>query len=242
MKKFFISLFILALFSGFVFYLGWSQIKVNTDEIGVVISKTNGIDENVIQPGKFLWHWQFLLPTNAELRKFKIKPVNVTKKIKGELPSGNLYTSIFNSKDNFEYEFDFSISLTVAPEAIIDLLKNNKVTDQDDFGEYLSRAADTIAQLSADFLIKKAMENSGFRVESVRRDDIMRAIQIYREFPEVELSSLSVLSSKIPDFSLYKQLQNQVMISQEKYLESTVLKSESEELQFEDEEMSQEEF
>lgn len=211
MKKFNICLFILLVFSGFVFYIGWTQKKVDPDKYGVVVSKTNGIDENVIIPGKFSWHWQFLLPTNAKVKQFTIKPVTVTKSIKGELPSGALYTSIYNSNDNFSYYFDFDISVTVAPEAIIRLLKENIISDDEDLQKYLELSASSIAQLSADYYLNRAKEFPELSFESYRRDDLIRNIQYYRDYPDVELSGIALTASKIPDFKLYTKIQNQFL-------------------------------
>ena len=147
MKKFSISLFILLVFSALVFFIGWTQFKVKAENVGVVISKTSGVDPLPVENGKFSWHWQFLLPTNAILRTFEIKPVNTTKTVSGELPSGNLYSSIFNSSDNFSYSFSFSISLTISPQAIIELVKLNKITNTEDLHEYLETAAGMVIGL-----------------------------------------------------------------------------------------------
>ena len=53
MKKFLISLFILIIFSAVVFFFGWTQYRVKPEEFGVVISKTDGIDETPVENGKF---------------------------------------------------------------------------------------------------------------------------------------------------------------------------------------------
>ncbi|MBR1638701.1 MAG: hypothetical protein IJ688_04885 [Treponema sp.] len=211
MKKFSLSLFILILFSALVFFIGWTQFKVKAENVGVVISKTSGVDENPVENGKFSWHWQFLLPTNASLNVFSIKPVNVSKVITGELPSGSLYTSIFSSQDDFSYRFNFSLSLTISPEAVVNLVKLNRITDSQDLQEYLERAADSLAQLSADYFLKKASENPDFRPESVRREDLLRNIRIYEEFPELELSVFALTDSKIPDYELYRKIRTQTL-------------------------------
>ena len=96
MKKFLACVFILAVFTGAVFYVGWTQFRVKPDTIGIVVSKTNGVDEKPVLNGEFAWHWQFLLPTNATLKTFQIKPVSVQKTISGCLPSGiRLFTLSF---------------------------------------------------------------------------------------------------------------------------------------------------
>ena len=86
MKKFLACVVILAVFTGLVFYTGWTQFKVKPDTIGIVVSKTNGVDEKPVLNGEFSWHWQFLLPTNATLKTFHIKPFMTQKTINGTLP------------------------------------------------------------------------------------------------------------------------------------------------------------
>ena len=214
MKKFFACFLILAVFFVFIFCLGWTQFRLKPDMVGVVISKTNGIAEKPVLNGEFSWYWQFLLPTNAKLKTFSIKPVNVEKSVKGQLQSGQVYTSIFSVSDTFDYDFTFSISVTLGPDHIISLLKENVISDDNDLTEYLNKAADTIAQLATDFYLKKAQDNPSFRPESVRREDLLRAIQLYKDFPEVDLLAFAVKSSKIPDYKLYQKLQSQFLTGQ----------------------------
>ena len=205
MKKFLISLFILIIFSAFVFFFGWTQYRVKPGEFGVVISKTNGIDETPIQNGEFSWYWQFLLPTNAILKTFSVQPIFVTKQIKGTLPSGEFYAS-FNQKETFNYSFEFSMSLTVSEQNVITLLKENKISTQNDLSQYISNCADTIAQLAANFYLKKIQDNPNFRLESVKRDELLREIKFYEDCPLIELMNFSLVSSKVPDFELYDKL------------------------------------
>lgn len=217
MKKFFISLLILAVFSAVVFFIGWTQIKVKSDQVGVVMSKTSGISKEPVVPGKFSWNWQFLLPTNAQLKNFSIKPYNSTKVYSGELPSGGLFSS---NAETFGYRFSYSIGLTIAPEQLVSLLEENKIYEQNDLTAYMNNAADTIAQLASEYLLKKAEENPSFRAESVRREDILRSIQIYNDYPELDITAFAITEAKIPDFKLYSRLQNQITLNQDKLFQN----------------------
>ena len=208
MKKFLACVFILAIFSGLVFYFGWTQFRVKPDTIGIVVSKTNGIDDKPVQNGEFAWHWQFLLPTNATLKTFHIKPVEAVKTISGALPSGEAYAAIYGAEGLFNYSFTFDISLTVSPDAVVEIMKLNKITDDSDLGAYLEGAAGTLAQHAANFILNKAADNPDFRVESLRREEILRGIQIYKDFPEIDVSVFSIQSSKLPDYKMYKKIQN----------------------------------
>ena len=91
MKKTFIAFFILLIFCGAVFFIGWTQLRVEPDSCGIVVTKLNGASEKPIQPGEFYWNWEFLLPTNAQLITFKVTPANLTKTTSGSLPSGQIY-------------------------------------------------------------------------------------------------------------------------------------------------------
>ena len=208
MKKFLACLLILAVFAGAVFYIGWTQFRVKPDTIGIVVSKTSGVEEKPVLNGEFAWHWQFLLPTNATLKTFHIKPVNVQKTVSGTLPSGKAYAAIYGADGLFDYSFTFDISLTVSPEAVVELMKLNKITDDSDLATYLEGAAGTLAQHAANFILSKAQDNPDFRPESLRREEILRGIQIYKDFPEIDVSVFSIQSSKLPDYKMYKKIQN----------------------------------
>ncbi len=208
MKKFLACLFILAVFTGAVFYIGWTQFRVKPDTMGVVVSKTSGVDSKPVLNGEFAWHWQFLLPTNATLKTFQIKPVSVHKTISGTLPSGEAYASIYGAQGLFDYSFTFDILLTLSPESVVELMQLNKITDDKDLAEYLEGAAATLAQKAANYILNRADGNPSFRTESLKREEILRGIQIYKDFPEIDVSVFAITSSKLPDYNMYKKISN----------------------------------
>jgi len=218
MKKFLACVFILLLFTGAVFYIGWTQFRVKPNQVGIVISKTNGIDDKPVLNGEFSWHWQFLLPTNASLFAFEIEPVSTVKTVTGSLPSGDAYASLYNAGNLFEYSLSFDISLTLSPESVIELMKLNKITDNEDYKEYLQGAASALAQLAADYILKRAAENPSFRPESLRREEILKGIRIYKEFPEIDVSNFALTQVKLPDYSMYKKIQELVPLDLQSHI------------------------
>ena len=208
MKKFLACLFILAVFTGAVFYIGWTQFRVKPDTMGVVVSKTSGVDSKPVLNGEFAWHWQFLLPTNATLKIFQIKPLSLQKTVNGTLPSGEAYASIYGAQGLFDYSFTFDILLTLSPEAVVELMQENKVTDDKDLTEYMEGAGSTLAQKAANYILSRADGNSSFRPESLKREEILRGIQIYKDFPEIDVSVFAITSSKLPDYNMYKKISN----------------------------------
>jgi hypothetical protein len=215
MKKFLACLFILMLFSAFVFWTGWTQIKLKPDCCGVVVSKTHGVSAQPVVPGKLTWFPQFLLPTNAQLIQFKINPLTLTKSYKTSLPSAAIVGGASNSPLNFDYKFDFSITLTVLPEEIVELYSQNLISDDESLQKYLEGCADYITQLSANYFIKKSQENPKFRPESVRRDDLLRSVQPYKEYPNVEVVTVALTSYDFVDYELYTQFRQKISESPE---------------------------
>ena len=213
MRKFLICLTILVIFGLFIFFVGWTSIRVKPMQVGIVTSKTGGVSENPVVNGKFSWHKEFLLPANAILNCYTLEPLNVNKTVSGTLASGEAYTSVLGSVNNFSYEFNYSMNISVSEEDLVDLIKKNKVKTQEDLNNYLSVSGDVIAQLTTDYLLKKLEENPGFSVESIRRDDLTKALRIYQECPEVQLSLFAITSSKVPDYDLYKKVRNQIFNS-----------------------------
>lgn len=208
MKKTFIMFLFLLIISGTIFTLGWIQYRVKPDCCGIVISKLHGVSKTPVKPGEFYWNWEFLLPTNAKLQEFSVTPVNLTKTVTGTLPSGDLYSSIYNINNGFDYKFSYSMSLSCSPEQIAELYRQNKITDNGTLSEFLKLAGDTIAQATTAFYLKKLAENPTFTIESLRRDDLLKEIKVYREIPEIDVYLLSVTESRVPDFDLYTRLKN----------------------------------
>lgn len=204
MKKL-ICLLIIAVFSGFVFYTGWTQIKIKPETIGIVQSKIKGINSNPVVPGKYSWNWEFLIPGNAVLKSFDLKPYNSSKTISGAVANGDAFTT----SDLLSYRFTYSITLSYTPESIVNLLKSNFISSQEDFETYLSNAADYICQSATNFYLSKLNFDSTFKPEYIKRDELIKNINSYKEFPELDVVIISLTDYKLPNYPLYNKLQNQ---------------------------------
>ncbi len=211
MKKFVLCVFILAAFGAAVFIIGWTQFKVRPGECGILVSKTGGTDMEPVVPGKFSWHWELLLPSNAELKVFTLKPVGTVRKISGSLPS--------SGGTDFPYSFEFSVALAVSPQAVVELVGNSRISDDSDFRKYLDTVADYAAQSAASYILDRAEGSSAFRAESVRPDDIIRHVRLPESYPGFEISAFAVISSRLPDYDAYRdsrKTERDARISQDK--------------------------
>ncbi len=209
MKKFFKSLLtcfiILVLFAGAVFFIGWTQIRVSPNKIGVLKSKTSGVLKEPVYSGKFSWHWQFLLPTNVDFQTYELKPYSVPVKVSGVLPSGDVYSSYTDDKIDFNYNFDFNFNATVKPEAIVALAADFYISDQDSLERYVKEACDSAAKMIASEIVKKAEKDVSYYPETLSNDEILALVDLKKVSPNVEFNNVNLISVTFPDFALYNK-------------------------------------
>lgn len=203
MKKVIAIFFILLVSAGVVFYFGWTQFKVEAGECGVLISKTSGVNREAVLPGKFSWHWECLLPTNSVLRVFSLKPRTVTKTVSGSLPSADVYSTAFQTAPDFSYRFDFICTARVTPENIIALVSGGIVTDADSLDAYLDSSCTALAGKAASYILIKSSDNTDFRPETVMSEELLEGVHAATDYPNIVFDNFAVLSSKLPDRTLY---------------------------------------
>ncbi|MCQ2584653.1 MAG: hypothetical protein MJ185_03595 [Treponema sp.] len=209
MKKFFVCLFIIAIFGCFVFIIGWTQIKVKPDTFGIVVSKLHGIDSEIAQNGKFTFHKDFLLPSNAKLIQFKKKPFFIEKTVSGSLPSAEIYAG--KSLYDFSYGFTFDIEAHVEPEDVRNLMIKNLISDQENLEKYMETNLQAVAQETAAYYLSRASEEPLFMPESVTIVDIYKKCRFYEKYPDFQIDVIALKDSKIPDYELYRNIRNRTL-------------------------------
>lgn len=203
MKKIICLILILG-FSGFVFFLGWTQIKVKADTIGIVQSKTGGISKNIIIPGKFSWHKEFLLPTNAITKTFTDKPHNSTKTISGKT---SFKAKEDNQLYNLDYSFSYSLTITLSPESILSLYEKKSISSDEDLSKFLENCSEYICQQATSYFIQKYQENNLFNPHTIQREELIRTIKIYNDYPELDLTVIALNDYKINKIPVIPEVQ-----------------------------------
>ena len=200
------SLVILLGFSGFVFYTGWTQFKVDSGNVGIVVSKTGGVNPNPITHDKFSWSWEFLLPTNARVVNFVPKTLSFQKSSSGLLPSGGEYAKVFNGADDFSYAFDFSIDVKASIDEICALLKAGEIKSQDDLEKLLERKAENFASLAAQKILSAALSSAGTDFSKAQSlvDDAAKEYSGAQK-GSFEIQSVTLKKFSVPDIALYKK-------------------------------------
>lgn len=104
MKGFAVLLVFLLVAAAAVFYFGWIQIRIPPEGYAVIFSRTDGWEDEVIEPGTFVWRWQRLVPTNLTLYVFEPRHHRTSVRLTGSLPSADAIEAILDGAVSFPYE------------------------------------------------------------------------------------------------------------------------------------------
>lgn len=204
-KKFFINLIVLAIFSAVIFYIGWITFMIKPGYCAVMTSKTCGVYEKPIVAGAFTWRWERLLPTNVTLETFDLTPYRTSQTVAGELPSAKLYKDYAASSADFSYNIKFNIGMSISPEQILKLYRENKLKTNEDLQEYYGNRAKVAAGLISDFIIKK---NTGTVItpSALTESEVLEAVMSKKdEFEGIAFSMVEVSDCRIPDIEVYNK-------------------------------------
>ena len=217
-KRFFANIIVLLIAAGAVFFIGWVQFRVSPGTCGIMTSKTGGLYEEPLVPGKFDWKWEKLLPTNVTIKHFNTTPYETTASITGSLPSSSDYASILQLTDNssnpdFSYKLAIKTALTINPEDILELVKNNGVQDQASLDKYMQKCSDQIVSI---LLPKVLKENNNFVEGKVLSSyEIEKLLQgNLNDFKHISINSIELTDVQVPDVKLYQVAENALSIWQ----------------------------
>lgn len=204
MKKFLISMFILIIFAGAIFFIGWGQFAVPAGSYGVMVSKTSGISQKTIVPGEFCWFWERLLPTNTSMRIFSIIPVTRTTTISGELPSADIYSPMLEGSPNFSYKFSVQTELMMKSNYLPNFVRRTDAKENEQLQEYLNQQGDLIAQEVIQYILSKSLDNANNLMLLVTdTEELKTGINADSKFKDLEISNITVKTAQMPDTELY---------------------------------------
>ncbi|MBQ3025553.1 MAG: hypothetical protein IJD23_09635 [Spirochaetaceae bacterium] len=204
MKKFLISMFILIIFAGAVFFIGWGQFAVPAGSYGVMVSKTSGISQKTIVPGEFCWFWERLLPTNTSMRIFSIIPVTRTTTISGELPSADIYSPMLEGSPNFSYKFSVQTELMMKSNYLPNFVRRTDAKENEQLQEYLNQQGDLIAQEVIQYILSKSLDNANnLMLLATDTEELKKGINADSKFKDLEISNITVKTAQMPDTELY---------------------------------------
>ena len=220
--KFFACFFIILIFSGVVFFFGWTQFRIKPNQFGFVISKTCGIDKTPLEYGKFSWNWVFLIPKNAELLLFDLSPYYIQKKSSGTLTNSENYKKLFNEDLDFDFEISFDFKISVSKENITSLFENKVISNQSDLEKYIDSASQKVCDSLTSYFLTGKQKDFNFKPEMLSQKDFLAIAECEELFTNLDFSQISLISARLPDFEIYNKIRTEY-ISGISYFEPTVI-------------------
>ncbi len=201
-KKFLVKIIFLLIVATAVFFLGWVSFFVKEGTCTIMQSKTGGLYEDPIEYGQFVWRAERLLPTNVTLTSYKLSQYEVSKSYSGGLPSANLYKEFVNPNPDFSYELEFKMALSLTADAVLEAVKNNSVSCQEDLDKYVEGKADVFSQKITEYLLQNKKSNI---MLTLSQDDIKNIFSDDADFSKhFKIDSVELKKVKIPDVELYE--------------------------------------
>ena len=198
--KNFISFLIIIGFAGFVFYMGWIQIRIPEGSYALIYTKTGGYDNHLTAPGVFVWRWENLFPTNMTIHLIELDRQPGSYSRKASLPSGSLYGEYIRQPSAFDYnlELDYTYSL-----------KESAFTTMINGGSYNSSSLEAVY---SDFESECSTQISRY-MESILKETTPGAAELEEDLTEllssmdnrISLNSLRVRNLTVPDRELYEK-------------------------------------
>lgn len=209
MRKLFVSLLILLVFAGAVFYIGWVQFAVPVGSYGVMLSKTSGVYPNPIVYGDFLWRWERLLPTNTQLRIFSLDPINLTDTFSSTLPSAQLYSTKLEGEPDFSYTLTVSSTAQVKKDSLVKLVQEQNLKNQEDLEKLVRENLHQFNIAVTSYLLEQTQnDNTGLKAQTITTKELVKETNLAQQWPWMEIVSAEVSDIKIPDTSLYIAAKN----------------------------------
>ncbi len=193
-----VTLVILVILAGVVFYFGWVQILLPPETYAVIFTKTGGYDRHVTEPGKFTWRWERLIPTNMTIYRFDLHPQTEKVSFDTQLPSADLYSSVLPDKPSFTLQGQIQMQLRIKPQSLPRLVAQEKLTP-----ETLSQYYGQVSQQAAGYVRQQALEaGAGLAGNSGWQKQLEQSLA--GQFSDLEVLSLEVQDLAVPDLQLYR--------------------------------------
>ncbi len=205
MRKFLLSLIILIILGGVVFYFGWIQFRIPEGHYAVVFTKTHGYEGTALEAGTFAWRWQALLPTNLTLHTYSAEPFSATLSSEGSLPSASLYAQELEDEPSFDYSLRVRISYRFEPERLPELLQDEVVEPEEIIGWYETQERAMQQQLLSIVSenLSTLAEAEGVASLSAELSETIRS-DLEEMYPFLTVTSVVPREVRLPDLQLYR--------------------------------------
>lgn len=204
MKRFGILMVVLLVVGGVVFYFGWVQIHVPAGHYGVIFTRTNGWESEVVVPGTFVWRWQRLVPTNFTLHLFDVESHRTDVRLDGTLPSGPEIDALLDESGDFTYDIRLTVVTRLRPD-VVPVLARDQELRPDDMPTFYDDLDARIAQQTREAVMGVLEDEpesvSVSQISSTVADAVTE--RLADEFPRLDIVSVNPTRLALPDVELY---------------------------------------
>lgn len=205
MKK---LVFVLVVFAAAaaVFFPGWVQLKVPPGSVGIIRSKTHGVDSRPLVEGEFRWVWYACIPANAAVQSYKLPALNIPVRASGDLPSAAVYAAFAGLKADFSFEIDGTVFCSLKAQALPALIQRLHIEKEDDLSIWERRWTDDIGNFIRQKLWHLAENEAALEEARLKGAVSSLAAELSGAFPDFENWNQSFRTLRFPDFTLYRNL------------------------------------
>ncbi|MBP7095578.1 MAG: hypothetical protein KBC36_05755 [Spirochaetia bacterium] len=189
-----------------VFMVGWVSFRLDPGAWGVVTTKTGGVEDLALAPGRFAWRWEALLPTNLSLTEFELSPRELRVASVGELPSAAAYSAFAPGKPDFSYRLEATLRASIRSSALPGLVASGAAPDQAGLDASLGLLLERAKQALAAALVERASDPEFAEALPSGARSALEALEAEVEtaVPEIDVLSVSIDAVRLPDLDLYR--------------------------------------
>jgi len=196
MRRFAVTLAALVVFGSAIFVIGWLPVRVRPGSYAVIVTKTGGVDPTVLAPGRFRWSAAAFLPTNVRLITFSPASAERRVELSGTLPSAAAYSAFMAGEPDFSYAMTIRLIASPRPAALPELFGRWGIADDAALAAWLDTEIDLAAAE-----VRGAV--SGMKGGPAVVDGPSLVALVASRRPLLDVRDVEVLSSHVPDMSLY---------------------------------------
>jgi hypothetical protein len=198
MKKALVTLIVLVVLGGVIFYFGWVQIRLPGEACAVIFTRTGGFDRKVTMPGSFSWRWERLIPRNLTVYSYSLAPYRARVEVRQPLPSAELYSAVLPDRPDFSIRAVVDLQFALRPESLPGLLRDERLYPEA-LPEYYRGAADALGAALAELAAGPAPDAS---LAALSREALTG--ELARRFPHLAILDLQLHELQRPDAGLYE--------------------------------------
>lgn len=207
-KRRFLVFFIFLVAVAAVFTFGWLQLFIEADSCAIMVSKTSGTYGKIIKSGNFTWRWEHLIPKNTRLIEFDSCGKTFIVTSAGTLAGADIYSRQVPENPDFSYRIEYSISINISEEEILNLFNSKIINSQEELNDYLKLKAQSIAdRITASVLSEEMSSGDGINLLTEDRLLFLKD-SVSEDLKNININSVGIASARIPDTELYRRLKD----------------------------------